>query len=47
MDMMAVDLSPVPKARLGSEVTLWGRASNGAVLPIDEVPLRPARWAMS
>ena len=37
MDMMAVDLSPVPKARLGSEVTLWGRASNGAVLPIDEV----------
>ena len=37
MDMMAVDLTPVPKARIGSEVTLWGRASNGTVLPIDEV----------
>ncbi|MFX8681136.1 alanine racemase C-terminal domain-containing protein, partial [Acinetobacter baumannii] len=22
---------------MGSEVTLWGRAGNGAVLPIDEV----------
>lgn len=37
MDMVAVDLSPVPQAGFGSEVTLWGRASNGAVLPIDEV----------
>ena len=37
MDMVTVDLTPVPKAGLGSEVTLWGRASNGAVLPIDEV----------
>ena len=37
MDMMAVDLTPVPQAGMGSEVTLWGRASNGAVLPIDEV----------
>ena len=37
MDMLAVDLTPVPKARIGSEVTLWGRASNGTVLPIDEV----------
>ncbi|MFV0681025.1 alanine racemase [Ottowia sp.] len=37
MDMVVVDLTPVPPARLGSEVTLWGRASNGAVLPIDEV----------
>lgn len=37
MDMLAVDLSPVPQAGFGSEVTLWGRASNGAVLPIDEV----------
>jgi alanine racemase len=27
----------VPEARIGAEVTLWGRASNGAVLPIDEV----------
>ncbi len=37
MDMLAVDLTPVPQARLGSEVTLWGQAGNGAVLPIDEV----------
>jgi len=37
MDMLAVDLSPVPQARLGSEVTLWGRGPNGAVLSIDEV----------
>jgi alanine racemase len=22
---------------VGSEVTLWGKASNGAILPIDEV----------
>jgi alanine racemase len=32
MDMMAVDLSPVPNARVGSKVTLWGDG-----LPIDEV----------
>lgn len=37
MDMIAVDLGPVPQAGLGSEVTLWGRASNGAVVTIDEV----------
>jgi len=37
MDMIAVDLTPVPHAGFGSEVTMWGRASNGAVLPIDEV----------
>ncbi len=37
MDMLAVDLSPVPQAGPGSEVTLWGRSSHGAVLPIDEV----------
>jgi alanine racemase len=37
MDMLAVDLTPVPQARIGSEVTLWGRASNGALLSIDEV----------
>ena len=36
MDMVAVDLEPVPQAGFGSEVTLWGRASNGAVLAIDE-----------
>jgi alanine racemase len=37
MDMITVDLSPVPDAGFGSEVTLWGRSSQGAVLPIDEV----------
>ena len=37
MDMLVVDLTPVPEASFGSEVTLWGRASNGALLPIDEV----------
>jgi alanine racemase len=37
MDMVAVDLTPVPGARLGSEVTLWGRGPNGAVLAVDEV----------
>ena len=37
MDMLTVDLTPVPQAGFGSEVTLWGRASNGAVLAIDEV----------
>ena len=37
MDMLAVDLTPVPAAGFGSEVTLWGRAASGAVLPIDEV----------
>ena len=37
MDMLAVDLAPVPAAGPGSEVTLWGRGPGGAVLPIDEV----------
>lgn len=32
MDMLTVDLGPVPQAEVGSEVTLWG-----AGLPIDEV----------
>jgi alanine racemase len=36
MDMVTVDLTPVPNAGFGSEVTLWGRASNGAVISIDE-----------
>ena len=27
----------MPEARVGSVVTLWGRAGDGAVLPIDEV----------
>ncbi len=37
MDMVTVDLTPVPNAGMGSEVTLWGYASNGSVLGIDEV----------
>jgi alanine racemase len=37
MDMLTVDLTPVPAARPGSEVTLWGRGPAGAVLAIDEV----------
>ena len=37
MDMITVDLGPVPDAREGSEVTLWGRGPHGGVLPIDEV----------
>ena len=37
MDMLAVDLSSVPSAQLGSEVTLWGRGPRGQVLGIDEV----------
>jgi alanine racemase len=37
MDMLTVDLSPVPGAGIGSEVTLWGVSASGAVLPIDEV----------
>ncbi len=32
MDMLSVDLTPVPAARVGSSVTLWGEG-----LPIDEV----------
>ena len=37
MDMVTVDLTPVPQANVGSVATLWGRAANGVVLPIDEV----------
>ena len=37
MDMITVDLGPVPQSGPGSEVTLWGRAANGALLGIDEV----------
>jgi alanine racemase len=32
MDMMMVDLTPVPQAHIGSKVTLWGQG-----LPIDDV----------
>ena len=37
MDMITVDLTPVPQARVGSMATLWGCADNGVVLSIDEV----------
>jgi alanine racemase len=37
MDMLAVDLTPVPQAQIGSSVTLWGRAEQGELLSIDEV----------
>ncbi|WP_066269390.1 alanine racemase [Hydrogenophaga palleronii] len=38
MDMITLDLTPVPDAGVGAEVILWGHASSGdAVLPIDEV----------
>jgi alanine racemase len=37
MDMITVDLAPVPQAGPGSVVTLWGAAANGAVLSIDEI----------
>ena len=37
MDMITVDLSQVPNARVGSEVTLWGRGPGGSELGIDEV----------
>lgn len=37
MDMLAVDLGPVPAARIGSEVTLWGRGPADSLLSIDEV----------
>jgi alanine racemase len=43
MDMITVDLEPLIQAGMavgiGSEVTMWGRASNGTVLSIDEVAL--------
>jgi alanine racemase len=37
MDMLTVDLSPVPAAGPGSEVTLWGEGPGGARLSIDAV----------
>jgi alanine racemase len=41
MDMIAVDLTPCTAAGVdvgyGSEVTLWGKSSSGAELPIDDV----------
>ena len=37
MDMLTVDLTPTPQARVGSEVTLWGRGPAASLLPIDAV----------
>ncbi|MSQ66017.1 MAG: alanine racemase [Limnohabitans sp.] len=37
MDMLCVDLSAPAAAGIGDEVTLWGSASSGQVLCIDEV----------
>ncbi|HET9823091.1 MAG TPA: alanine racemase [Burkholderiaceae bacterium] len=37
MDMITVDLTAVPGAGPGSEVTLWGEGPQGSRLPIDEV----------
>jgi alanine racemase len=37
MDMITVDLTPVPNAGIGSEVTLWGRGPRETRLPVDEV----------
>jgi alanine racemase len=37
MDMITVDLEPLPRAGVGSEVTLWGNGPRGSVLPIDDV----------
>ena len=37
MDMLTVDLTPVPDAGFGSHAMLWGHGPNGAVLPIDEI----------
>ena len=37
MDMIAVDLTGIAQAGVGSEVTLWGQSTHGGLLPIDEV----------
>lgn len=37
MDMITVDITELPQARIGSEVTLWGQGPNASCLSIDEV----------
>ena len=37
MDMLAVDLTALPQAAIGSEVTLWGHGPRASLLGIDEV----------
>jgi len=43
--MLSVDLTGLPNAGMGSTVTLWGRAANGEVLPIDEVAAKAGTLA--
>jgi len=45
MDMITVDLTPLPQADVDSEVTLWGNGPNASVLPIDEVAHRAGTLA--
>jgi alanine racemase len=37
MDMVTVDITTLPRAGLGSEVTLWGCTASGQTLEIDEI----------
>ena len=37
MDMVTVDLTALPQAGIGTEVTLWGQSNNDSLLSIDEV----------
>ena len=37
MDMVTVDLTPLPAVGVGAEVTLWGEGPAGTRLSIDEV----------
>lgn len=37
MDMLCVDLTGLNSSNIGSVVTLWGKAQNGALISIDEV----------
>jgi alanine racemase len=37
MDMITIDLTPAPDARLGSVATLWGASPGGTLLAIDEI----------
>ncbi|WP_180028719.1 alanine racemase [Acinetobacter sp. YH16032] len=37
MDMLAVDITHIEDAKIGSEVVLWGVSKYGSLLPIDEV----------
>ncbi len=39
MDMITVDISHIPQAQIGTEVTLWGNGPHGGMLSIDEVAL--------